>query len=268
MQAYMKSEMPFLGLQAPALRRVCREVIAAHQLSTREDVDTAVRRLWREAEFREERYAALTLAHRYRRLASAETLTLYEELVVTGAWWDLVDSVAHLAGDLVRRYPSETKPAMRAWSTDENIWKRRVSIICQLGFKQDTDVPLLYACIKPSLGSHEFFLRKAIGWALRDYAWHDPREVERYVRENADRLSPLSTREATKHLVRMLGQSTTQWLPSPSGSSQRPVTPSSRFANAVASSSEAKPSSRTWRAPSDPVQTPLTHHGASAARPS
>ena len=80
------------------------------------------------------------------------------------------------------------------------MWKRRTSIICQLGFKRDTDLDLLYACIRPSLGSKEFFLRKAIGWALRQYAWTDPSEIQRYVREHEDRLSLLSRREALKNV--------------------------------------------------------------------
>ena len=94
--------------------------------------------------------------------------------------------------------------AMRAWSHDTNMWKRRVSIICQLGRRERTDLDLLYDCIEPNLDDREFFARKAIGWALRDYAWHDPHEVDRYVREHSDRMSGLSRREATKNLARLL----------------------------------------------------------------
>ena len=89
---------------------------------------------------------------------------------------------------------------MREWSRDENLWKRRTSILCQLAAKKDTDLRLLYDCIEPSLGEKEFFLRKAIGWALRQYAWTDPKEVLRYVTEKGDQLSPLSKREALKNL--------------------------------------------------------------------
>jgi 3-methyladenine DNA glycosylase AlkD len=80
------------------------------------------------------------------------------------------------------------------------MWKRRASILCQLGYKRETDLGLLYACIEPSLSSKEFFLRKAIGWALRQYAWTDPREVRRYVKANRERLSGLSIREAMKNI--------------------------------------------------------------------
>ena len=104
-----------------------------------------------------------------------KALPIYQELIVTGAWWDLVDGVAsHRLGELLRRYPEQMKKKMLRWSRDKDMWKRRSAIICQLGFKQDTDLELLYACIEPSIDSEEFFLRKAIGWALRQYAWTDP----------------------------------------------------------------------------------------------
>jgi 3-methyladenine DNA glycosylase AlkD len=89
---------------------------------------------------------------------------------------------------------------MLSWSKSTNLWKRRTSIICQLGFKEETDLELLYACIEPSLGTREFFLQKAIGWALRQYAWTDGAEIKRYVRSNRSRLSALSCREALKNL--------------------------------------------------------------------
>jgi 3-methyladenine DNA glycosylase AlkD len=89
---------------------------------------------------------------------------------------------------------------MLTWSKSNNLWKRRTSILCQLGFKEETDLELLYACIEPSIGSREFFLRKAIGWALRQYAWTDPAEIQKYVRLNRTRLSTLSCREAMKNI--------------------------------------------------------------------
>jgi 3-methyladenine DNA glycosylase AlkD len=89
---------------------------------------------------------------------------------------------------------------MRAWSTDANLWKRRVSIICQLSFKRDSDLELLYANIEPNLADRDFFIRKAIGWALRQYAWTNPKEVERYVHDHEAQLSGLSRREALKNI--------------------------------------------------------------------
>jgi 3-methyladenine DNA glycosylase AlkD len=123
-------------------------------------------------------------------------LPVYEELMSTGAWWDYVDAVAGHMGNQLRLYPNEVRPVMRAWSTDEDMWKRRVSIICQVSFKKDTDLDLLYANIEPNLADRRFFIRKAIGWALRAYAWTDPEEVARYVAANEARMSGLSKREA------------------------------------------------------------------------
>jgi 3-methyladenine DNA glycosylase AlkD len=160
--------------------------------------------MWHGARFREERYAAIELTgHRSARAhQTLEALPLYEELIVTGAWWDLVDGIAsHRLGGLLRRHPREMRRAMLEWSRDDDLWKRRSAIICQLGFKADIDLELLYACIEPSLGSREFFLRKAIGWALRQHAWTDPAEVARYVREKGDALSGLSRREALKNIA-------------------------------------------------------------------
>jgi len=89
---------------------------------------------------------------------------------------------------------------MRAWSRSRDMWKRRTAILCQLSFKSDTDLTLLYDCIEPNLDDREFFIRKAIGWALRQHAWTDPGEVRRYVTRNKARLSPLSVREALKNI--------------------------------------------------------------------
>jgi len=203
MQRYMKSALQFLGLPAPALRGAVRAALAAHPLEP-DGWRDPVLELWRGARYREERYAALELARRFGRSANAGDLILFEELIVSGSWWDLVDSAAHLVGNLLRRYPDPIRFAMLTWARGDDLWKRRASIICQLGCKGDTDLELLYACIEPSLGRPEFFLRKAIGWAPRDLAWSDPHEVDRYVRLHADRLSQLSRREATKHLARLL----------------------------------------------------------------
>src|SRR5258708_37179814 len=134
-----------------------------------------------------------------RKLDSFQTLQglpMYEEMIVTGAWWDYVDELAsRRLGPLLRRYPRAMRRKMLAWSKSKDVWKRRSAILCQLGFKAETDLDLLYAVIEPAIDSKGFFLRKAIGWALRQYAWTNPDEVLRYVTLNQRRLSPLSRRE-------------------------------------------------------------------------
>jgi 3-methyladenine DNA glycosylase AlkD len=199
-QRYMKSDLPYLGVRMPDLRRAWRRIFAARPIGSEGEFSSELRDLWDEAEYREERYTAIALVKRYPQWAP---LPLVERLVVEGAWWDYVDNLAGCVGMLLQDEPSLASE-MRKWSRDGSLWKRRVSIICQLGRKEDTDLALLYDCIEPNLADREFFVRKAIGWALRDYAWHDPHEIDRYVRENADRLSGLARREATKNLARLL----------------------------------------------------------------
>ncbi|HKV05974.1 MAG TPA: DNA alkylation repair protein [Candidatus Acidoferrales bacterium] len=204
MRAYMKSAMPYHGVSAPLLRTTCKGIFSDMDLASRDTWRNCVLQLWRGAKYREERYAAIALSGEKRAAGfqSPQTMPMYEEMIVTGAWWDYVDDIAsHRVGLLLRAYPAPMKKKMLAWSRSENLWKRRTSIICQLGFKKDTDLDLMYACIEPSLDSPEFFLRKAIGWALRQYAWTDPGEVRRYVRRNQDRLSSLSRREAIKNIL-------------------------------------------------------------------
>ena len=204
MQRYMKSTMPYLGVATPQLRVVCKEVFAAHPMPTAAAWRRDVLALWRGARHREERYGAIALSgdRRARAFQTPAVLPMYEEMIVTGAWWDYVDEIAsHRLGALLRSHPQPMRRAMRAWSRSPDLWKRRSAILCQLGFKGDTDTKLLYACIEPSLASTEFFLRKAIGWALRQYAWTNPQEVVRYVDTQSDRLCPLSRREALKNVT-------------------------------------------------------------------
>jgi 3-methyladenine DNA glycosylase AlkD len=203
MQAYMKSAMPYRGVSAPVLRRLCRQTFAAHPLDSAGEWQRVVLTLWREASFREERYAAvlLTESKRYRDFLTFASVPMFEEMIVTGAWWDFVDTIAgHSLGAILRADPRRMKPLMRRWSKDKDMWKRRSAILCQLGFKRETDLKLLYDCIEPNLPHKDFFIRKAIGWALRQYAWTDPKEVRRYVKANKDRLSGLSVREAMKNI--------------------------------------------------------------------
>lgn len=203
MQAYMKSAMPYLGVTSTPMRDAVRAAIAQHPIASFEEWRQTVLALWHEARFREERYAALELvaATRYKAFRTLDALPVYTELIVNGAWWDLVDGLAtHEVADLLRTHPGEMRPLLLNWAHGEDAWLRRTSIICQVGFKGTTDRELLYACIEPSIAERGFFVRKAIGWALREYAKVEPEAVRAYVAANEDRLSGLSKREALKHL--------------------------------------------------------------------
>ena len=202
MRAYMKSEMPYRGVQTPIRRKLFRAIFRDHPISEQSYWRDAVLELWCDAEYREERYAALELAgaRQYVDFRTFDTLPMFEEMVVTGAWWDFVDEIAtHRLRELLERYPRGMSRRMRSWSRDQNLWKRRSSIICQINRKDETDLDLLFDCIEPNLSHRDFFVRKAIGWALRDLAWTDLGTVETYVELHYDRLSPLSRREALKN---------------------------------------------------------------------
>ena len=201
MKRYMKSGMPYRGVQTLLLRRICKEVFRRHPIQDKEDWLTAALDLWRNASYREERYAAIELAgaKRYEPFRTLDTRSLCEEMIVTGAWWDYVDSIAsHRLRELLEKYPTELSGKMRPWNRDRDIWKRRSSIICQLNRKADTDLALLFDCIYPNLSDPDFFIRKGIGWALRSLAWTDLETVETYISQNRDRISPLSRRRGSK----------------------------------------------------------------------
>jgi 3-methyladenine DNA glycosylase AlkD len=200
MQAYMKSSMPYLGVRVPDVRRLTRAGSKLRPFAGLDEVVRAVRTLWMGAEFREERYAATALldTSSARALRGPELLELHRDLIISGAWWDHVDELSHRVGELLIGWPHQVRPTIREWTTADDHWLRRSSIICQLGHKGDTDLELLTEAIDANATEPGFFLRKAIGWALREYARTDPEWVRAFV--NNRELSPLSRREALKRL--------------------------------------------------------------------
>ena len=193
-QAYLKSEMPMYGVPRAGHREVARLL---PPLEDFEALLAFVLELWRGAEHREERYVALDVMAlpRYRAYRTMDALPLYEELIVTGAWWDLVDPVA--TRRLEELWP-DVVPVLREWSVSEDMWVRRSAILAQAHRKADTDFALLAELIEPNRGDREFFIRKAIGWALREFSKTDPDAVAAYCETHE--LSGLSRREALKHV--------------------------------------------------------------------
>ncbi|GAA3133769.1 DNA alkylation repair protein [Streptosporangium carneum] len=201
MRAYMKSDMPFLGVQATPRRTALRKVFAAHPIGEATLWRDSVLALWRDAGYREERYAAIELSgsRACRGFQTPEAVPMYEEMIVSGAWWDYVDELAvHRVGGLLTAFPDVMRPLMLEWARGDDLWKRRTAILCQNRFGSATDVGLLHACIEPSLADTDFFARKAIGWALREYARTDPHGVVRYVDHMG--ITGLSRREALRNL--------------------------------------------------------------------
>jgi 3-methyladenine DNA glycosylase AlkD len=208
-QAYMKSAMPYRGLSSATMRKAVLPILRdpAHLIQDRGEWEATVRALWDEATHREERYAAIELTgiRPYRRWLDPDALDLCEHLVRTGQWWDLVDPVASdRVGPILLGHREEVTPTIEEWATDDDLWLRRTAIISQLKHKERTDLALLSHCIEAnaegtSYGS-TFWIRKAIGWALRQHARTDPEWVRATVDLLGDRLSGLSRREALKHL--------------------------------------------------------------------
>ncbi len=201
----MKSSMAYAGVTMPNVKTIAGAVLGELRFDDAEDWAMTVQSIWRGAKYREERYCAIALArmpaHRAHR--TPNVLPLFEEMIVTGAWWDYVDEIAgRLIGELLQGYPKQLRGVLSKWSRDDDIWKRRSAILAQLHFKSATDARVLFAWIEPSLSSKEFFLRKAIGWALREYSKTAPDVVREYVVAHANELSPLSQREALKVINR------------------------------------------------------------------
>ena len=193
-----------MGVRVPLMRKTARAVFDRYPPAGAGDWRATILALWREATYREQRYAAVELAvHRpFLRWLNTKSVEILDELIVTGAWWDYVDRLAPAGlGHVLSAEPKPMGAMIRGWAGNENIWRRRAALLCQLGFKEDTDLALLYDCIGACMGHREFFVQKAMGWALRDYARTAPGEVRRYVAANRSRLSRLTYREALKNLA-------------------------------------------------------------------
>ena len=199
-QAYMKSQMPSLGVRVPAVLRIVTAAARELPPASLDELMSTVLELWRSAAWREERYAAIDLTGL--RLAAGESgmLPVYEEIIRSGAWWDLVDGVSHRLCALLQAHREDMSPVLRTWSTDGDFWIRRSAITAQLGAKSATDAALLGDVIGANVADPEFFIRKAIGWALRDYSETDPDWVRAFVERHRTELSALSRKEALRKL--------------------------------------------------------------------
>jgi 3-methyladenine DNA glycosylase AlkD len=193
MARYMKDRFPFYGVPSPPRRALQRAALGGWRPSGTDELTAVARALWAVPE-REAQYVACDVVRRWWKLA---TLELCEELITTRAWWDTVDAVVPVVGDLVRRDP-ELVAVMDRWVDDADRWRARTAILHQLRFKADTDVDRLFAYCTARAADAEFFIRKAIGWALRQYAWTDPEAVRAYVAAHPE-LSGLSRREALRN---------------------------------------------------------------------
>lgn len=200
MAAYMKTDMPFYGVQKPGRTEVFRALKRDFVPANRDQYQELITTLW-ELPHREEKYLAQAAAEAFPAFIVPDSLPLYRRFIVEGAWWDFVDGTAtHLIRELVLRYPDEIWPVVDRWIDHRNLWLRRAAILCQVGAKNRTDTDRMFRYCSSRAHETEFFIRKAIGWALRDYARTDPEAVAAFVSVHRSSLSGLSFREATKHI--------------------------------------------------------------------
>ena len=200
MAAYMKNHFPFLGLPAPALQKLEKAALAGLPHPTEDELAAIATALWDRDE-REYQYVACSYLLHHVDLPGPGFIEVVRALVITKSWWDTIDPLAtRFTGGLVRRHrPLVT--VMDEWSRADNMWLVRVAILHQLHYGADTDEERLFAYCAAQAGHRDFFVRKAIGWALRHYARTAPGEVLSFVEAHRSALSGLSVREATKHLI-------------------------------------------------------------------
>ncbi|WP_282700105.1 DNA alkylation repair protein [Streptomyces sp. CC219B] len=199
MRAYMKDVAPFLGLTTPVRRQLSRTVLEGTPRPDEADCTAIALRCWALPE-REYQYFAVDYLRRHARVCSSGFLPVTRYLVATVPWWDTVDLLAaHVVGALVAADPELTAD-MDAWIGDDNLWVARTALLHQLRYKDRTDTERLFAyCVRQS-GHPDFFIRKAIGWALREYAKTDPEAVRSFLARETGRFAPLSVREALKNI--------------------------------------------------------------------
>ena len=196
MKAYMKNKFEFLGVKTPARRKLAK---AFFKQQTDSVIDwNFINEAWKNP-YRELQYAALDYLESRKKLLTPSDLPRLKKLAQTKSWWDTIDSLDRLVGTIIVRFP-ETKEIILAWSRDEDIWLRRLAIDHQLLRKEETDTELLEKILANNLDQTEFFINKAIGWALRDYSKTNPDWVRAFIERHQTEMAALSIREGSKYL--------------------------------------------------------------------
>ena len=200
MAAYMKTDMPFYGVQKPGRNEVFQLAKRAFPIESRQRYRDAVKALWR-LPHREEKYLAIQFARGSDEHVVAANVPLYERMIREGAWWDLVDELAiHVVGRVLLRERAEVRARLEKWIDDRDLWIRRSAIISQIRHREETDEAMLLDFCLRRAEEDEFFIRKAIGWSLREYAYVAPDVVRTFLRTHREKFSGLTVREASKHL--------------------------------------------------------------------
>lgn len=200
MSAYMKQLFPFCGIKKPLRTELEKPFIFECNKLGEKEIRYIVHQLWQLPE-REFQYTVLVLLRKTRYWKFEESLSLFEWLIENKSWWDTVDAIAaHMIGPYFLKFPAKRDAQINTWLSSDNMWLQRTCIIFQLTYKEKTDVPYLLEILKQFTGEKEFFIKKAVGWALRQLSYTHPQVVIEFC-EN-EPLQPLSFREALKALKR------------------------------------------------------------------
>jgi 3-methyladenine DNA glycosylase AlkD len=199
MERYMKNLFVYHGIKTDLRRSLHKAATEKHKDEVKENPRTIALELYTKKQ-REYHYSAIEiLMKELKKNFIKQDITLIEKLLVTHSWWDSVDTISkYLLGEYLRQFPKETGKVIELFSSSDNMWLNRAAILFQLGYKKDTDAELLFRECEKHRHSKEFFIQKAIGWALREYAKTEPETVKKFVA--IANLKPLITREALKNL--------------------------------------------------------------------
>ncbi len=199
-QAYMKTSDPFFGVDATTMRRLVKALAKVHPPKTQDEYLAQIQAFWSLPQ-REAHYAAVEWAKLFPAFQTLEALPLFERLIREGAWWDTVDEVARfLVGALLVRERLAMRPVMEEWIRDENLWIRRAALVAHQKHRERTDEAQLFSHCLRLAPEKDFFIRKAIGWALREHSKTRPEAVEAFIAAHRAELSGLSVREGLKRI--------------------------------------------------------------------
>lgn len=200
MAKYMRNHFAFFGIKTDDRRQIFKTLCKENHLEISENPRAIALSLYSKPE-RELHYCAIEiLIKKLKGIYKKEDIQLIESFIITNAWWDSVDTIAkYILGEYLLEFPLETENVIERFSNSENMWLNRSAILFQLGYKQKTNFEILKSECEKHKYSNEFFIQKAIGWALREYSKTNPLAVQHYV--NNTNLKPLSTKEALKNIV-------------------------------------------------------------------
>ena len=199
MSSYMRNKFKFLGIKSPKRKEIFKEIF--ENFKNNKEIDKEFVLKFFNKDYREFQYIAIDYLIKMKKYFLKDDIFFIKDLIITKSWWDTVDLIAsNLLGQICKKYPSLIDEQIVFWINDDNMWIRRSSIIFQLRYKENTNLEILQKSIESNIDDNEFFIQKAIGWALREYSKTDYKWVLNFI--NNHNLSKLSKREAEKYIKR------------------------------------------------------------------